>query len=41
MQGAISLDNSVGTKIYRDGTVSLDCLVEMGSYRVSLDDLSI
>ena len=41
MQGAVSLDNSVGTKIHRDETVGLDCLVEAGSHSVSLDDLSI
>jgi len=41
MEGVVLLDNSVGGEIYRDGTVGLDCLVEVGSHSVSLDDLSI
>jgi hypothetical protein len=41
MQGAASLDNSVGTEIYKDGIVGLDCLVEVGSHSINLDDLSI
>ena len=41
MEGAVSLDNSVGIEIHRDGIVGLDCLVEVGSYNISLDDLSI
>jgi hypothetical protein len=41
MQGAVSLDNFVGTEIHMDGTVGLDCLVEAGSYNISSDDLSI
>jgi len=40
-EGVVLLDNSVGAKIYRDGTVVLDCLVEVGSLKISLDDLSI
>ena len=36
MEGVVLLDNSVG-----DGTVGLDCLVEVGSHNISLDDLSI
>ena len=41
MEGVILLDNSIGAKIHGDGTVSLDYLVEVGSYNISLDDLSI
>jgi hypothetical protein len=41
MEEAVSLDNSVGIEIHRDGIVGLDCLVEVGSYNISLDDLSI
>jgi len=41
MEGAVSLDNSVGIEIHGDGTVNLDCLVEVGSHSISLDDLSI
>jgi hypothetical protein len=41
MEGVVSLDNSVGIKIHGDGTVGLDCLVEVGSHNLSLDDLSI
>jgi hypothetical protein len=31
MEGAISFDNSIGIEIHGDGTVGLDCLVEVGS----------
>jgi hypothetical protein len=41
MEGAVRLDNSVGIEIYGDGTIGLDCLVEVGSHSVSWDDLSI
>jgi len=41
MEGAVSLDNSVGIEIHEEGIVSLDCLVEVGSHSISLDDLSI
>jgi len=41
MEGAVSLDNSVGIEIHGDGTVVLDCLIEVGSHSISLDDLSI
>ena len=41
MEGAVSLDNSIGIEIHGDGTVGLDCLVEVGSHNISLDDLSI
>jgi len=41
VNGGGCLDNSVGAKIHGDGTVSLDCLVEVGSHNISLDDLSI
>jgi hypothetical protein len=41
MEGAVSLDNSAGAEIYKDGTVGLDCLVEVGSHSISWDDLSI
>jgi len=41
MEGAVSLDNFVGAEIHGDGTVSLDCLVEVSSHNISLDDLSI
>jgi len=35
MEGAVSLDNSAGAEIYKDGTVGLDCLVEVGSHSIS------
>jgi hypothetical protein len=41
MEGVVLLDNSVRIQIHRDGTVGLDCLVEVGSHSVSWDDLSI
>jgi hypothetical protein len=41
MEGAVSLDNSVGTKIHGDETIDLDCLVKAGSHNTSWDDLSI
>jgi hypothetical protein len=41
MQGVVSLDNSVRAEIHGNGDVGLDCLVKIGSYSVSLDDLSI
>jgi hypothetical protein len=41
MEGVVSLDNSVGIEIHGDGTVDLDCLVEVGFHSISLDDLSI
>jgi len=41
MEGAASLDNSVEIEIHGDGTISLDCLVEVGFHSISLDDLSI
>jgi hypothetical protein len=41
MKGAVSLDNSVGIEIHEDGTIGLDCLIEVGSHNISLDDLSI
>jgi len=41
MEGVVLLDNSVGIEIHGDGTVDLDCLVEVGSHSVSWDDLSI
>jgi len=41
MKGVVSLDNSIGIEIYGDGTAGLDCLVEVGSHNISLDDLSI
>jgi hypothetical protein len=41
MQGAVSLDNSVGAEIHGGGTVGLDCLVMVGSHSVSSGDLSI
>jgi len=41
MQEAISLDNYIGTEIHGDGTVGLDCLIEVGSHSVSSDNLSI
>jgi len=41
MEGAVTFDNSVGIEIHGDGTISLDCLVEVGSHNVSWDDLSI
>jgi len=39
MQGVVLLDNSVGAEIH--GTVGLDCLVEVSSHNVSLDNLFI
>jgi len=41
MEGVILLDNSVGIEIHGDGTVGLDCLVDVGFHSVSWDDLSI
>jgi len=41
MERVVLLDNSVGAEIHGDGTVGLNCLVEVGSYNISLDDLSI
>jgi len=41
MEGGVSLDNSVGIEIHGNGTVGLDCLGEVGSHSISLDDLSI
>jgi hypothetical protein len=41
MEGVVLLDNSVLAEIHGDGTVGLDCLVEVGSHNISLDDLSI
>ena len=41
MEGVVLLDNSVGADIHGDGTFGLDCLVEVGSHSISLDDLSI
>jgi hypothetical protein len=41
MEGAASLDNSVGIEIHGNGTVGLDCLVKVGSHNIRLDDLSI
>jgi len=41
MEGVVSLDNSIGIEIHDDGTNGLDCLVEVGSHNISLDDLSI
>ena len=41
MEGVVLLDNSVGAEIHGDETVGLDCLVEVGSHNISLDDLSI
>ena len=41
MEGVVLLDNSVLAEIHGDGTVGLDCLVEVGSHSISLDDLSI
>jgi len=35
------LDNFVRAQIHGDGIVGLDCLVEVGSHNISLDDLSI
>ena len=40
MEEVVLLDNSVGIEIHGDGTISLDCLVEVGSHNVSWDDLS-
>jgi hypothetical protein len=40
-RGAVLLDNSIGTEIHRDGTVGLDCFVEVGSHSISSDNLSI
>jgi len=41
MEGVVLLDNSVGAEIHWDGTVGLDCFVEVGSHNISLDDPSI
>jgi len=41
MERVVLLENSVGSEIHGDGTVGLDCLVEMSSHNISLDDLSI
>jgi hypothetical protein len=41
MEEVVLLDNSVGAEIHGDRTVGLDCLVEVGSHNISLDDLSI
>jgi len=41
MEGAVLLDNSVGIEIHRDGIVGIDCLFEVGSHIISLDNLSI
>ena len=41
MEGAVLLDNFVGIEIHEDGTVGLDCLVEVGSLSISWDDLSM
>jgi hypothetical protein len=41
MEGVVLLDNSVGDEIHGDGTIGLDCLVEVGSHNISLDNLSI
>ena len=41
MEGVVLLDNSIRIEIHGDGTVGLDCLVEVGSHSVSWDDLSI
>jgi hypothetical protein len=41
MEGVVLLDNSVGAKIHGDRTVGLDCLIEVGSHNISVDDLSI
>ena len=41
MEGVVLLDNFVGIEIHGDGTVGLDCLVEVGSHSVSWDHLSI
>ena len=43
MGAAISLDNFAGAvvEIYGNGTVSLDCLVEVGFRSGNWDDLSI
>jgi hypothetical protein len=41
MEGAVSLDNSVGIEIHGDGTVVIDCLVEVVSHSISLENLSI
>jgi hypothetical protein len=41
MEGAVSFDNSIGIEIHGDGTIGLDCLIEVGSHSISLDDLSI
>jgi hypothetical protein len=35
------LDNSIGVEIHGDGTVGLDCLVEVNSLNINLNDLSI
>ena len=41
MEAVVLIDNFVGIEIRGDGTVGLDCLVKVGSYNVSWDDLSI
>ena len=41
MEGVVLLDNFVGAEIHGDGTVSLDCLDEVGSRNESWGDLSI
>jgi hypothetical protein len=41
MEEVVLLDNSVGIEIHGDGTIVLDCFVEVGSHNVSWDDLSI
>jgi hypothetical protein len=40
-EGVVLLDNSVGIEIHGDGTVNLDCLVEVGSHNIGWDGLSI
>jgi len=40
-EGVVLLDNFVGIEIHGDGTVGLNCFVEVGSHSVSWDDLSI
>jgi hypothetical protein len=41
MEGVVLLDNSVRAEIHGDGTLDLDCLVEVGSHSIRLDNLSI
>ena len=41
MERVVLLDNSIGAEIHGDGTIGLDCLVEVGSHSINLDDLSI